>query len=146
VSRVAVTSAATLLMSTPATWATEPAPPEQVTPVVGDANRDGRDDLLLVRSVGSGIRVLVDRSTGASFTRTWFGGVLEVPFAGTGFAAPDLNRDGRADLVPFVDLGDDAGGAALGATLWRLYSSGTAYSGAAWLTDVALVAGTYTAH
>ncbi len=143
---VAVTSATALRMDGPTSWATEGAPLADISAVVGDPNRDGRDDVLLVRRAAAGIRVLVDRSSGTSFTRTWFGGPLPVPFAGTRFTTSDLNRDGRSDLLAFVDRGADEAGTPLGTDLWRLYSNGVAYTGELWLTDATLVPATFTAH
>jgi hypothetical protein len=69
-----------------------------------------------------------------------------VPFAGTRFTASDLNRDGRADLLAFVDRGVDETGAPRGTDVWRLTSNGSAYTGGIWLTDATLVPATYTAH
>ena len=143
---VAVTSPTNLRMSEPTTWATEGAPLVDIAAVAGDANRDGRDDLLLAHRNGDGTRVLVERSTGTSFTRTWFGGPLPVPHAGTRFTASDLNRDGRADLLAFVDRGVDETGAPRGTDVWRLTSNGSAYTGGLWLTDATLAPATYTAH
>ncbi len=145
-SGVAVTSPTDLRLTGPSTWAIESAPLTDIAAVVGDANRDGRDDILLVRRYGDGIRVLVNRSTGTSFTRTWYGLKQPVPFAGTRFTTSDLNRDGRADLLGFADRGTDASGASLGTDLWRLYSNGVVYSGGRWLSDASLAPATYTAH
>lgn len=120
-----------------AVWGTITSPPDAIKALVADANRDGRDDLVVVRRVGEdNLQAAVYRasSSATSFSRLFFTGTLELSFAGSRFAAADWSGDGRADLYALVDRGTDGDGNPRGADVWRFQSTGTTYSPAKWLT------------
>jgi hypothetical protein len=119
-------------------WGTEVANLDSIRAIVGDVNRDGRDDVIVVRRSGvDALRILVYRSmsSGSAFSRIYLTDPLALSFAGTRFSSADLNGDGRADLAGLVDRGVDADGNPLGADGWRFLSSGTALSASKWFTS-----------
>ena len=129
------------LLTPPTTWATDAANLDALRVLVGDVNRDGRDDLIVVRRAGEdGIQVVVYRapSAGTTFSRRSFTGVLAVSFAGTRFSAADASGDGRSDLFALVNLGVDAEGISLGTSVLRLLSDGLAFAVDPWFSDPAL--------
>jgi hypothetical protein len=108
---------------------------------VGDPNRDGRDDLIVVRRTAEdGSQIVVYRSlgTGATFSRRYFTGVLPLPFSATSFSTADTSGDGRADLFALVNLGVDAEGNGLGTAVSRLLSDGLTFSVDPWFTEATL--------
>ena len=120
-----------------ASWGTEPTSLDSIRPLIGDATRDGRDDLVVIRRTDAdGIRLVVYRASASApaFERRYFSDPLAIPFAGSRFSTADLSGDGRADLVALVDRGDDATGLPLGLDAWRFISDGTAYEPGAWFT------------
>jgi hypothetical protein len=124
-----------------ARWATEPGDLADVRPLVGDATRDGRDDLVVVRRAGEdGIRLVVYRasSTAPIFERRYFSDALAISFDGSRFSTADLSGDGRADLVALVDRGRDEAGLALGVDAVRFFSDGTRYTIRDWFTSPTL--------
>ena len=128
-------------LDTLARWATEPLALDSIWTLVGDATRDGRDDVVVVRRSGAdGIRLVVYRSssTGQSFTRLHFGDPPAISFAGSRFSTADLTGDGRADLVALVDRGKDASGVPLGSDAWTFLSDGTSYAPRQWFTSPTL--------
>jgi hypothetical protein len=129
------------LLQRATTWGTEAAPLASMRALIGDADRDGRDDLIVVRRVGDdGTQVVVYRgpTSGTVFSRRYFTGVLPLSFAGTTFSTADSSADGRTDLFALVDLGVDAEGASLGTSVMRLLSDGVAFSIDPWVSDPAL--------
>ena len=87
-------------MGAAAEWTRLPARLASLSPLVGDVNGDGRDDLLLARSHSIGIAVTVLASAGSRFAAPrWLGAALALPWATTSLVLTDLTRDGRADLV-----------------------------------------------
>ena len=129
------------LLTAPTTWGTEAAPPDALRILVGDANRDGRDDLIVVRRTGEdSTQVVVHRSpsAGTTFSRRYFTGVLPLPFSATRFSTADTSGDGRADLFALVNLGVDGEGNSLGTAVSRLLSDGLTLSVDPWFTDAAL--------
>ena len=131
-------SQTSLLLVAPKTWATETAPLDAIRPIVGDFDRNGRDDLMLQRPGSAGeVRFLGYISTGTTFTRRWFWSAASpnFPWASSSAASADLNRDGRSDIVLFVDRGIDADGASLGVDVERFTSTGTSFTLSFWRTD-----------
>jgi len=131
-------SQTSLLLAAPKPWATEIAPLDTIRPIVGDYDRNGRDDLVLQRTGPTGeVRFLGYISTGTSFTRRWFWIAASpvLPWASSSAASADLNRDGRSDIVLFVDRGVDADGASLGVDIQRFTSTGTSFTLSFWRTD-----------
>jgi hypothetical protein len=119
-------------------WGTEPLALDAIQPLIGDATRDGRDDLIVVQRIGEdGIRVIVYRasSTAPTFERRYFTEPLPLSFAGTRFSTADLTGDGRADLSALVDRGKDESGLPLGTDAWRFLSTGSSYTPLAWFTN-----------
>jgi subtilisin family serine protease len=102
-------------------------------PVVGDFNRDGRDDVATFTR-GSGADVFVALSTGSSFSGTgvlWHGAFAfgsEVPGSG------DFSGDGRDDIVVFT-----RGSAA---DVFVATSTGSSFSGTGVLWHSAFASGT----
>jgi hypothetical protein len=131
-----------LYFSAPVPWVTELAPPSTIKAVAGDFDRTGRDDLLLLRRVSTDtVRVLAAQSTGTAFTRRWVFTDTEnpIPWSKTKAVATDVWKDARTDLVLFLDLGTDEGGASLGTRLLRLRSYATYLTApSTWFTDPAL--------
>lgn len=124
-----------------ARWATEPRDLAEIRPLIGDATRDGRDDLVVVRRAGEdGIQLVVYRAaaTAAVFERRYFGDPLAISFKGSRFSTADLSGDGRADLVALVDRGRDEAGLALGVDAVRFFSDGTRYAIRDWFTSSTL--------
>jgi Stage II sporulation protein len=124
-----------------ASWGTEPASLDSIKPLLGDATRDGRDDLVIVRRTDQdGVRLVVYRTsaTAPTFARRYFSDPLAIPFSGSRFSTADLSGDGRADLVALVDRGVDAAGLPLGTDAWTFISDGLAYTSRAWFTSETL--------
>jgi hypothetical protein len=129
------------LLTAPTTWATEAANLDSLRALAGDTNRDGRDDLVVVRRVNENdTQVVVYRSpsSGSTFSRRYFTGVLTVPFGGTRFSTADASGDGRSDLFALVNLGVDAEGIDLGTSVLRFLSDGAAFAVDPWFSDPAL--------
>jgi hypothetical protein len=129
------------LLTAPTTWGTEAVPLDALRVLVGDPDRDGREDLVVVRRTGDDAsQIVVYRSPGAgtTFSRRYFTGVLPLPFSGTRFSTADASGDGRADLFALVNLGVDAEGNSLGTAVSRLLSDGLTFSVDPWFSDPAL--------
>jgi len=122
-------------------WGIEPLALDAIHPVIGDATRDGRDDLIIVgRDGADGVRVIVNRasSTAPAFERRYFTGSLPLPFSGIRLSTADLTGDGRADLSALVDRGKDADGLPLGTDAWRLVSTGVSFTPQPWFTSATM--------
>ena len=129
------------LLTDPTTWGTETANLDSLRVLAGDTNRDGRDDLIVVRRVNENdtqVVVYGSPTTGSTFSRRYFTGVLALPFDGTHFSTADASGDGRADLFALVNLGVDAEGIDLGTAVSRLLSDGSTFSVDPWFSDPAL--------
>ncbi len=119
-------------------WGTEPLGLDAIRPLIGDATRDGRDDLIVVRREGEdGIGVVVYRASSwaPTFERRSFTDPLPLSFAGTRFSTADLTGDGRADLVALVNRGTSADGLPLGTAAWRFISTGASFETQPWFTN-----------
>ena len=135
--RVARSGPSTALGSL-ATWGTEPLALADIQALMGDIDRDGRDDVIVVRRSGAdGMRLVVYRAptSGSTFSRLHVTGTLALSFAGSRFSSADLTADGRADLYALVDRGVDAEGKPLGTAGWRFLSTGTTFNASAWFTS-----------
>ncbi len=123
-------------------WGIEPLALDAIRPLIGDANRDGRDDLIVVRRIGEdSIRIVVHRggTSGTSFSSLYFTDVLPVSFAGTRFSSSDATGDGRADLFALVNRGVDADGITpLGTAVIRFTSTGTTFNQRPWFSDATM--------
>jgi len=134
-------SRSSTLLGTLRSWGTEPLALDSLRALVGDVNRDGRDDLVVVRRSGAdGMRIVAYRAptSGTAFSRLYFTATLALSFAGTRFSTADLTGDARADLYALVDRGVDAAGKPLGTAGWRFYSTGTTFTPAAWFTSATM--------
>jgi hypothetical protein len=119
-------------------WGTEALALDAIKTIVADTNRDGRDDLVVVRRMGEdGIRIVVYRgwTTGTSFSKLYFTDVLPVSFTGTRFSSSDATGDGRADLFALVNRGSDVEGMPLGTDVIQFISNGTTFSQRPWLSN-----------
>jgi hypothetical protein len=127
-------------------WATEPLALDAIRPLIGDATRDGRDDLIVARRTGEdAISIVVYRAStmGTSFVRVSFTDILPpLSFAGTRFSAADATGDGRVDLFALVNRGADADGSLLGTDVVRLLSTGTTFSMEPWFSSPTMSWGT----
>jgi stage II sporulation SpoD-like protein/VCBS repeat protein len=100
-----------------------------LTPVVGDFDRDGRDDVVVGRRlVPDRLSVLVLRASRSAryTTETWWSASKHFSWLETHLATADLNRDGRSDLVAYRR---DATG---GTLVHRFLSSGSAFRMELW--------------
>jgi hypothetical protein len=120
-----VRSKSTRVLGVMARWASDPLPPGSLQAMIGDANRDGRSDLIVARRSGSGVRLASYRSAsaGIGFTRVYLTPTIAVPFDSARFASSDIDADGWADVYALVDRGLGDEGQALGTDIWRLISS-----------------------
>jgi hypothetical protein len=125
--RVALSTNARVLDSM-TTWGSVPLPPSSLRALIGDVDRDGRTDIILILGTADGMEIMALRSpaSGSAFMPQSMTGPLALPFETTRFSTSDLNRDGRADLVALVDRGTDVDGNDLGTQVWRLLSNSTA--------------------
>ena len=104
---------------------------------VGDLDRDGRDDMILAISHGGGTKVVglkVDRRNPHKFLRSTFWTNKpehQLPLANVKLSAVDVNSDGRADAILWVNAGER------GTRLIRLRVNdrGTLMSATDWLFD-----------
>jgi hypothetical protein len=122
-------------------WATEPLALDAIRALIGDATRDGRDDLIVVRRTDEdAISIVVYRGStmGSSFVRLPFTDTLPLSFAGTRLSAADATGDGRVDLFALVNRGVDADGNSLGTDVVRLPSTGTTFSMEPWFSSPTL--------
>ncbi len=124
------------VFSDPHPWFEDAAPVAASTRVLaGDWNRDGRDDLMMIRASGpSGMTATALLSDGASFEPKIF------RTSTTGFrldaaklTVSDVNGDGRADVVALYDAG------ALGTRVLPLLSTGTRLASAPATLDPTLL-------
>ncbi len=111
--QVAATSAGARL-ATPVTMIETPVPPDRLRAVVGDATRDGRDDLLVAEGQQDGSAVLAVYTSGANATmsRRIYPVAPELPLAfdAIRLASADFTGDGMADLLVFRNAGALADG------------------------------------
>jgi hypothetical protein len=118
-------------------WGTEALPLEDIKPLIGDANRDGRDDLLIVRRSGAdGMRLVAYRSptSGSTFMPATLTTSLPLSFSESRLSVADASGDGRADVYVLVDRGTDGDGNSLGTSGWRLMSSATSWTAKPWFS------------
>ena len=116
-------------------WVTMFIRPSSLRAVVGDVNRDGRDDVILARRrSGDLLSVLVLRATSVrSFVlRTWWSS-SSFSWSPNRFATADANRDGMADLLVYRNGGTDGG-----TLVYRFLSTGAGFRTALWRTLPAL--------
>ncbi len=122
-------------------WATEPRAPEDIIPLIGDTNRDGRDDVLVASRRGaSALRLVAYESlkAGKAYAVATLAASLPLPFDSSRLSVADINRDGRADVFALVDRGIDPDGLPLGTDGWRIRSSGTTWQATSWFSRPAL--------
>ena len=92
-----------------ARWEDSSLIPAKVKMTVADANRDGRDDLVLL--VGGGGRAVVERLQGQKLggfkrVKLWTAPKSDpIPVEKTRLGAADINYDGRTDLVLYMARG-----------------------------------------
>jgi hypothetical protein len=139
--QVAVMSAG-MKLGAPATWMTAPVPPDALKAVVGDATRDGRDDLIVAERQADGSALLaVYRSVAsASMSRVVYPATPNLPLAfdAIRLATADFTGDGIADLIVFRNLGQSADGTPQGVEIQRYWTTPNGFSRDAWGTDPTL--------
>ena len=147
VTRVA-TSSPKLTFAAPVAWGVaEPVALAKTVTIAADIDRNGMDDLVLAWRVGTGSRLLFDRSSGTGFTRSWATPQLPgLPFRTTQFVGADWNGDGRTDILALSDLGVTTSGAprGTGVTLYR--SDGKQLTAVPLPADPTLAWGTFAAN
>jgi hypothetical protein len=90
-------------------WEDKSLTPSKVKMTVGDANRDGRDDVMML--VGGGGRAVVERLQGGKLggfkrVKMWTAPKSDpIPVENTRLAASDFDYDGREDWVLFTKRG-----------------------------------------
>jgi hypothetical protein len=102
--------------------------------IVGDADRDGRTDLLIAYPKGSsGSSLTVLRSNGSGFAERAAWSSDTVPYEKLHLGGGDLDSDGRMDAVIHIDLGSQ------GTSVEALRGSGSSFSPAFSRTDSGLL-------
>ncbi|MHB8459292.1 MAG: FG-GAP-like repeat-containing protein [Candidatus Limnocylindrales bacterium] len=115
------------------TFGTVTAPIDALIPLVGDVDRSGRDDLVLGVRTGTdqlAIDVLLATPDATFVTETWWTSATPFSWTGTKLAAADLNGDGRADIVAYVDAATPG----TGTIIDRFLSTGSAFAVSPWTT------------
>ena len=139
--QVAVMSA-TMSLGAPATWMEAPVPPDALKAVVGDATRDGRDDLIVAerRPDGSALLAVYGSGADATMSRVVYPATPDLPLAfdDTRLATADFTGDGMADLLVFRNLGPAADGTPQGVEIQRYWTTPNGFTRYAWGTDPVL--------
>ena len=129
-------------LGVPATLLQVPVPPDALKAVVGDATRDGRDDLIVAERQADGSAILaVYRSVAnASMSRVVYPATPTLPLAFDSIclATADFTGDGMADLLVFRNLGPAAGGTPQGVEVQRYWTTPNGFARSTWWTDFAL--------
>jgi Stage II sporulation protein/FG-GAP-like repeat len=110
-------------------YASVGSPLGNLTPVVGDVDRTGRDDIVLGRKVGADqLAVVVLQATATRFVvRTWWSSTTAFSWKGSKLAMADLNGDGRADVIVYRDAGSVGG-----TNAYRFISTGSSFRSSLW--------------
>src|SRR5512140_1299056 len=136
--QVAVMSAGATL-GAPTTWLQVPVPPDAIRAVVGDATRDGRDDLLVAeRGVdGSAVLAVYGSSANGSMTRVVYPVSPDLPLAfdDIRLATADFTGDGMTDLIVFRKLPPAADGTPGGVDIQRYWTAPDGFSRFPWRID-----------
>jgi hypothetical protein len=139
--QVAVMSAG-MNLGAPAVWMEAPVPPDALKAVVGDATRDGRDDLIVAERQPDGSSLLaVYRSVDdATMSRVVYPATPDLPLAfdAIRLATADFTGDGMADLVVFRDPGPAADGTLQGVEIQRYWTTPDGFTRYAWRADPTL--------
>jgi hypothetical protein len=136
--QVAVTSAGTTLAA-PSTWMEAPVPPDALRAVVGDATRDGRDDLLVAERQPDGSAILAVYRSGADATmsRVVYPVTADLPLAfdAIRLAAADFTGDGMVDLLVFRNPGTTANGTPPAVEIQRYWTTPNGFQRSVWRAD-----------
>lgn len=139
--QVAVMSAR-MKLGAPSTWLQAPVPPDALKAVVGDATRDGRDDLIVAERQADGSALL---AVYRSFANARMGRVaypatpsLPLAFDAIRLATADFTGDGMADLLVFRNLGQSTDGTPQGVEIQRYWTTPNGFTRDAWGTDPTL--------
>ena len=109
VTKSPVPSSGSRMNSYKSRWEDKSLSSAKVKMTVADANRDGRDDVVLL--VGGGGRAVVERLQGQKLggvkrVKIWTAPKADpIPVQKTRMAAADVDYDGRDDLVLYIDRG-----------------------------------------
>ena len=138
--QVSMTSAG-MNLGAPATWMEAPVPPDALKAVVGDATRDGRDDLIVAERQpdGSALLAVYGSAADATMSRVVYPATPDLPLAfdGIRLATADFTGDGMADLLVFRNLGPAADGTPQGVEIQRYWTTPNGFTRDAW-TDPTL--------
>ena len=139
--QVAVMSAR-MKLGAPSTWLQAPVPPDALKAVVGDATRDGRDDLIVAERQADGSALL---AVYRSFANARMGRVaypatpsLPLAFDAIRLATADFTGDAMADLLVFRNLGQYADGTPQGVEIQRYWTTPNGFTRDTWGTDPTL--------
>jgi hypothetical protein len=139
--QVAVMSAG-MSLGAPITWMKAPVPPDALKAAVGDATRDGRDDLIVAERQPDGSALLaVYRSVAdATMSRVVYPTTPDLPltFDDIRLATADFTGDGMADLLVFRNLGPAADGTPQGVEIQRYWTTPDGFTRSTWRTDPTL--------
>jgi hypothetical protein len=117
-------------------------PPDALDVVVGDATRDGRDDLIVAEKQpdGSAILAVYRAVADSTMTRVVYPAAPDLPlvFDDLRLASADFTGDGMADLLVFRNPGAGADGAPQGVEIQRYWTTPNGFARYPWGTDPTL--------
>lgn len=139
--QVAMMSAGATL-GAPTTWMEVPLPPDALKVVIGDATRDGRDDLLVAERQPDGSAILAVYRSGpdAAMSRAVYPAAPDLPLAfdDIRLATADFTGDGLTDLLVFRKLAPAADGTQPGVEIQRYWTGSKGFSRFPWRADPGL--------
>ena len=139
--QVAVMSAG-MSLGAPASWMEAPVAPDALRAVVGDATRDGRDDLIVAERQldGSALLAVYGSVADATMRRDVYPATPDLPLAfdDIRLATADFTGDGMADLLIFRNLGPAADGTPQGVEIQRYWTTPDGFARSTWRIDPAL--------
>jgi hypothetical protein len=119
-----------------------PVPPDALKAVIGDATRDGRDDLIVAERQpdGSALLAVCQSAPDATMSRVVYPVTpdLPLPYDDIRLATADFTGDGMADLLVFRNLGPAADGTPQGVEIQRYWTAPNGFARSTWGTDLTL--------
>jgi hypothetical protein len=131
-----------MTLAAPFTWLAASVPPDGIKPVVGDATRDGRDDLIVAERQpdGSALLAVYRSNADATMSRAVYPAAPDLPltFDAIRLATADFTGDGMADLLVFRNPGPAADGTPQGVEIQRYWTTPNGFARYPWRTDLRL--------